>query len=90
DLHERTQVLIDRAAGFVVLPGKAGTLAEVTFLWALHRAECLDQRPVVLLGIRWQPWLSNLEQNRMLDASQLAITRLATSAPEAVRLLSSR
>ena len=57
DLHERTRRLVERADGYIVLPGKAGTLAELTLLWALHRAGALGDRPIVLLGKPWPPLL---------------------------------
>jgi len=87
DLHERTRLLIQRACGFVVLPGKAGTLAELAQLWALDRAGCLEARAVVLLGDSWKPVLDLLERDGMLEPSQVKLTRLARSPEEALTLL---
>ena len=82
DLFDRTRELIDRSIGYVVLPGKAGTLAELAWLWALDRAGCLEQRPVVLLGSGWESLLDLLEREGMLEPRQIGLTRLA-STPEA-------
>jgi uncharacterized protein (TIGR00730 family) len=87
DLFERTRELVQRARAFVVLPGKAGTLAELAFLWALHRAGCLERRPVVLLGGKWSQLLDHLANSEMLDAPQIEITRLAAHAEEVVEIL---
>ena len=87
DLHDRTRELIDRAAGYVVLPGKSGTLAELAMLWALDRAGCSKGRPVVLLGAGWQPLVDLLERNDMLESSQVRNTHVTERPEEAVELL---
>jgi uncharacterized protein (TIGR00730 family) len=84
NLHERQRVLIECARGFVVLPGKSGTLAELTLVWALHRAGSLDRSPVVLLGAGWVHFLRHLVQAGMIEPEQLAITRAVASPEEAV------
>jgi len=84
DLLERTRVLIERASAYVILHGKAGTLAELTFTWALHRAGCLPERPVVLLGDGWSRFMDTLSEAGMLDPAQREITTVAASPEEAV------
>jgi uncharacterized protein (TIGR00730 family) len=84
DLHERTRELINRASGFVVLGGKAGTLAELSQLWALDRAGCLKDRPVVLLGAVFRTLMDALKGNGMLDEAQLQLTRIVDTPAEAV------
>lgn len=87
DLYDRTRELIDSAGGFVILEGKAGTLAELSMLWALHRAGCLAGRPVVLLGDRWTELLDYLDRNGILEPSQVSISRVAATPDQAVELL---
>ena len=87
DLFERTGALIEAAHGFVVLHGKSGTLAELTLLWALHRAGCLGPKPVVLLGGPWRPLLRQLVHARMLEEGALTITRVADEPEEAVTIV---
>ena len=87
DLYDRTRELIERAVGYIVLPGKAGTLAELAFLWALNRAGCLEGRPVVLLGAAWPSLIENLERNSMLEPDQLRHTHLVDSPERAVETL---
>ena len=73
--------------GFVVLPGGSGTLAEVTFLWALNRAGCLGGRPVVLLGEVWRQLLHHLLHAGILERPQLDVTRVVDTPEEAVGVL---
>ena len=87
DLYERTRQLIEHARGFVILPGKAGTLAEIAWLWALDRAGCLNPGPVVLLGDSWRLIYELLERESMLDPEQLERTHLARTPIDAVRLI---
>jgi uncharacterized protein (TIGR00730 family) len=90
DLHQRTARLISVARGFVVLEGKSGTLAELALVWALDRAGCLGERPVVVLGDSYRELIGQLVRLRILDAAQLRSTRLADSPRQAVELLVSR
>jgi len=83
-LFERTRELIDRSEGYIILGGKAGTLAELTFLWAMHKARLLKDRPIVLLGNAWQGFLDAVRSLGLVDPDQLDITQVAQSAEEAV------
>ena len=87
DLHERTATLIDRADGFIVMHGKAGTLAELAQLWALERAGCLAGRPVVLLGESWEALLCHLVTGGILEEPQRVVSRIEENPRDAVRAL---
>ena len=87
DLLARTGALVERARGYIVLHGKSGTLAELTWLWALHRAGSLGRRPVILLGDAWRPFLHHLVKGNMIEDEQLSITRVAESPEDAVGLV---
>ena len=84
DLVERMGTLVTVSEGFVVLPGKSGTLAELTLLWALHRAGSLGRRPVVLLGAPWRSFLHHLVRGDMIEDEQLSITRVVDRPEDAV------
>ncbi len=86
-LFERQRVLVETPRGYVVLHGKSGTLAEVSLVWALHRAGSLGDRPLVLLGEAWPALLDLLSGAEMLETEQRAITRVAREPDEAVREL---
>ncbi len=87
ELFSRTRTLIETARGYVVLQGKSGTLAELSFLWALHRAGSLDRRPVVLLGDAWRPLLRHLVQAGMIESEQFDVTRVVDSPEEALGVI---
>jgi uncharacterized protein (TIGR00730 family) len=86
-LFERTAALIGRSEGYIILRGKAGTLAELTFVWALQRARLQEGRPIVLLGDFWQRLLQQLIQLELVEESQLALTSVAASPAQAVAQL---
>jgi uncharacterized protein (TIGR00730 family) len=87
DLHERMRRLVEISDGYIVLHGKSGTLAELTLLWALHRAGCLDRRPVLLLGDGWRHLLRHLVRAGMIESPQFEITRVVDAPAEAVDAL---
>jgi len=87
DLFTRTRALVDGASGYLVLPGKAGTLAELTFLWALQRARLLGDRPTVLCGQAWPALLQALTGAGILDPDILCATWHAPHVDDAVGLL---
>lgn len=84
DLFERTRVLIEEAAGFVILPGRSGTLAELAFVWALHKAGLLGGKPVQMIGQVWEDLLPHLRRLDLLDAAVLEITEIAGDPRQAV------
>jgi len=69
------------------MPGRAGTLAELAFLWALERADLLGPRPIVLLGGPFPGLLERLGGMGTLEASQIEVTRVARSIGEAADLI---
>ena len=87
DLYERTRQLVDRAGGYVVLPGKSGTLAELFWLFALRRAGCLGPRPVVLLGGAFRPLLRHLAQAGTIEPEQFDGTRVVDTPEEALEAI---
>ena len=89
-LEERMSTLIERAAGYVVLHGQSGTLAEATLVWALERAGSLDPRPVILLGGSWARVLALLTEERMLGAVELRVTQAVEHEDQVVPALRAR
>ena len=87
DLFERTRVLIELSSAYIILPGKAGTLAELAFLWALQRGGLLGPAPVVLLGGFWEGLVPHLLERGLLEPSQARATSLAASPQEAVDIV---
>jgi len=87
NLFDRTRRLMEMSAAYIILPGKAGTLAEVAFLWALHRAGLLNGRPIVLVGPFWKGLVEQLVERNLLEPGQAAATRYAATPEEAVDLI---
>jgi len=86
DLLSRTRTLIDLAEGFIILPGRAGTLAELSLLWALQRAGVRDC-PRGLVGPAWDEVWRLLVGLGMLEPALRESTWLASGPPEAVAQL---
>ena len=83
DLFSRTRLLLDMSDCYVVLRGKSGTLAELSLLWASHRAGSLSDRRVVLLGDCWVGLLRHLVRDGLIEPEQLAMTRAVETVEEA-------
>ena len=83
NLYHRTKELIDRGDAFIVLPGKAGTLSELTFVWALMRVDEVAAKPIILVGDMWKNFLEIAGQLGILEPKIKAITFLAHSPEEA-------
>ncbi len=87
NLFERTRVLIDLSKAYIILPGKAGTFSELAFLWALQRAELLEEKPVLLVGEFWTGLVEELLSRDLLEPAQAAATQYAATPEEAVTLI---
>ena len=92
-MHERKQLMYDRADAFVALPGGLGTLEELaeTATWSQLG---LHSKPMVLLDVDgfWEPLAAQLD--RMVGAGLLKpanrdLVRRASSAEEALGVLES-
>lgn len=84
DLLARTVRLIKTADGFAVLPGQAGTLAEVALLWALLRVGDLGERPIVLVGKIWENVCSTLSRDLWLSQHETSHCRIVETPEDAV------
>jgi len=84
DLFLRTRRLIDLSDAYIILRGKSGTLAELTFLWALNRGGLLPSKRIILLGDFWEQIVGSLQSLQMIEAEQMAITFLARTPEQAV------
>jgi uncharacterized protein (TIGR00730 family) len=87
DLLLRTRTLLELADGFVVLPGRSGTWAELFLVFALHRARLLGPRPVVLLGAGWGAQVAALEGWGILEPDHREVVRFASTPEETVALV---
>src|SRR5919202_3105336 len=59
-LLERIDKLVELGAGYVVLPGGAGTLAELAVVWNLALFGALHGKPLIVVGDGWRQVLATL------------------------------
>src|SRR3981081_1559684 len=57
-LLERIDKLIELGAAYVVLPGGAGTLAELGVVWNLALLGALQDKPLIVVGRGWEQVLN--------------------------------
>ena len=73
-LTARIETLLTRAAGYVVLPGGNGTLAELSLAWEHVRKGLLPaERPLVVWSDPWRPVVELLEGGPYLGPGAGAI-----------------
>src|SRR5215210_1514790 len=53
-LLERIDKMVELGAAYVVLPGGAGTLAELGIVWNLALLGALQDKPIVIVGPGWE------------------------------------
>jgi uncharacterized protein (TIGR00730 family) len=59
-IYSRLEHLVERATGFIVLPGSIGTLNELFLTWTLVSVSGRPAAPIVLLGAHWERFLESL------------------------------
>lgn len=72
-LTARIETLLTRAAGYVVLPGGNGTLAELSLAWEHLRKGLLPERPLVVWKDPWRRIVDLLEVGPYLGPGAGAI-----------------
>ena len=86
DLYERLRYLVDRADGFIVLPGSIGTLTELFLTWTLVATGGRHVAPIVLLGDHWQAFLDALRRPDLVLEHLFTHVRVTSDPADAVRL----
>jgi hypothetical protein len=85
DLFERLRHLLERATGFVVLPGSLGTLNELFLTWTLVSVGGRRREPIVLLGEHWAQFVAALRHPDMVTPSLFEFVQIAIDPEDAVR-----
>jgi uncharacterized protein (TIGR00730 family) len=85
DLYERLRRLLDRANGFIVLPGSIGTLTELFLTWTLVSVGGRRREPIVLLGEHWEGFVAALRHPDMVVPHLFEFVEVATDPADAVR-----
>jgi uncharacterized protein (TIGR00730 family) len=88
-LLERIDKMVELGAGFVVLPGGAGTLAELGIVWNLALLGALHGKPLVVVGNGWQRVLQTMIDELHTIEQDLQFLRLVPDVPAAIEVLAS-
>lgn len=83
-LLERIDKMVELGAGYVVLPGGAGTLAELSIVWNLAQLGVLRDRPLVVVGRGWARVLRTMVEELHAIEADLGLVRLVPDVHTAV------
>jgi uncharacterized protein (TIGR00730 family) len=86
-LLERIDKMVELGAGYVVLPGGAGTLAELGIVWNLALLGALHDKPLVVVGQGWERVLYTMIDELHTIESDLQFLRLVPDVGAAVDVL---
>jgi uncharacterized protein (TIGR00730 family) len=86
-LLERIDKLVELGAGYVVLPGGAGTLAELGIVWNLALFGVLGRKPLVVVGSGWRRVLHTMIVELHTVESDLRFLQLVDDVHAAVHAL---
>ena len=84
-LYDRLRYLVERAHGFVVLPGSIGTLTELFLAWTLLSVQGRAAAPLVLLGDHWRDFLRAVDQRDMVRPHLFEFVEIADDPVDAAR-----
>jgi len=86
-LLERIDKLVELGAGYVALPGGAGTLAELSIVWNLALLGALHGKPLVVVGRGWQRVLQTMVDELHTIEADLRFLHCVDDAEAAVAVL---
>ncbi len=86
-LYQRLEYLVEKATGFIVLPGSIGTLNELFLTWTLVSVSGRAPAPIVLLGTHWQRFLESLHDPDLVRPELFRFVQYAATPAEAARLV---
>jgi uncharacterized protein (TIGR00730 family) len=78
-LTDRLMELISLADGYVVLKGGTGTLLELASVWEFMNKSVIEQKPVIVLGVFWNPVIDTLNRELMFEGKE-SCTHFITAA----------
>jgi uncharacterized protein (TIGR00730 family) len=84
-LYSRLEHLVERATGFVVLPGSLGTLTELFLAWTLVSVSGRPAAPIVLLGSHWERFLEALRDPDLVRPGSFEFVEHTTDPADAAR-----
>lgn len=86
-LYDRLRHLVERAAGFVALPGSIGTLTELFLTWTMLSVSGRPHAPLVAVGDPWPDMLASLHHPQLVREELFSHVQLAATAEAAAALV---
>ena len=86
-LLERIDKLVELGAGYIVLPGGSGTLAELGIVWNLAFLGALHGKPIVVVGRGWETVLRTMLAELHTIESDLQVLTFVPDVSRAVEAL---
>jgi len=86
-MRERLHHLVERADGYVVMPGGVGTLQELAEAWQLLRISALPPRPLICYGAFWRGIVAPLLDSAYVPDDHAARVQLADTPDTIIDLL---
>src|SRR5690348_3380393 len=86
-LLERIDKMVELGSAYVVLPGGAGTLAELGVVWNLALLGALHGKPLVVVGNGWRRVLHTMIEELQTVETDLKFLQLVPDVPAAVEVL---
>jgi len=87
DLYERLRHIVERADGFVTVPGSIGTLSELFLTWTLLSVNGRPRVPLVVLGDHWPSVLDAHRHPEHVPPHLFEFVQLARTPAEAAQLV---
>ncbi|MBI1798893.1 MAG: LOG family protein [Candidatus Eisenbacteria bacterium] len=86
NLYDRLRTIVERADGFIAVPGSIGTLTEVFLTWTMLSVEGRRPASLVLLGDHWERYVEAHRHPDLVRADLFSFVRTTTLPEEAARL----
>jgi uncharacterized protein (TIGR00725 family) len=86
-LFERQKLLVEKSDAFVAFEPKAGTLSEVSLIFALRKNRNKASSPLCLVGKKWHKIINFFKKERIIPENLLKYTFLSESGVEASQTL---
>ena len=86
-LLERIDKMVELGAAYVVLPGGAGTLAELGIVWNLALLGATHGKPLVVVGAGWQRVLRTMIEELHTIETDLRFLQLVPDVHGAIEVL---
>ena len=86
-LRERVDHLMNRADGYIVMPGGLGTLHEMVMVWESMRVGEISTRPLICYGDYWQKVIEPLRDSIYISAYSWKYIFFADTPEQTVQAL---